>query len=97
MLKCHFGAKEINFLVCTNTPAGVKPQRLKFRNFLEDTKFPKSKKEFQRYLGLLNYYRNSIPRLSEKHTPFFKLLTKDKNVLVTPIRLERKIHKDQGS
>ena len=35
-------------------------------------------------MGFLNYYRNYIPRLSEKLTPFFKLLTKDEKVLVTP-------------
>ena len=40
-------------------------------------------------LGFLNYYRNYIPRLSEKLTPFFKLLTKDENVLVTPDLLEK--------
>ena len=84
MRKCHFGATEIDFLGRTITPAGVKPQRPRVQNFLENTKFPKSKKALQRYLGFLNYYRNYIPRLSEKLTPFFELLTKDEKVLVTP-------------
>ena len=88
MHKCHFGATEIDFLGRTITPAGVKPQRPRVQNFLENTKFPKSKKALQRYLGFLNYYRNYIPRLSEKLTPFFKLLTKDEKVLVTPDLLE---------
>ena len=52
-------------------------------------KFPKSKKTLLRDLGFLNYYRNYIPRLSVKLTPFFKLLTKDEKVLVTPDLLER--------
>ena len=51
--------------------------------FLEKTKFPKSKKALQRYLGLLNYYRNYIPRLSEKLAPFFQLLKMDEKVQVT--------------
>ena len=89
MHKCHFGATEIDFLGRTITPAGVKPQRPRVQNFLENTKFPKSKKALQRYLGFLNYYRNYIPRLSEKLTPFFKLLTKDEKVLVTPDLLEK--------
>ena len=89
MHKCHFGATEIDFLGRTITPAGVKPQRPRVQNFLENTKFPKSKKALQRYLGFLNYYRNYIPRLSEKLTPFFKLLTKDEKVLVTPGLLEK--------
>ena len=59
------------------------------QNFLENTKFPKSKKTLQRYLGFLNYYRNYIPRLSEKLTSFFKLLNKDEKVLVTPGLLEK--------
>ena len=89
MHKCHFGATEIDFLGRTITPAGVRPQRPRVQNFLENTKFPKSKKALQRYLGFLNYYRNYIPRLSEKLTPFFKLLTKDEKVLVTPDLLEK--------
>ena len=40
-------------------------------------------------MGCLNYYRNYIPRLSEKLTPFFKLLTKDEKVLITPDLLEK--------
>ena len=87
--KCHFGATEIDFLGRTITPAGVKPQRPRVQNFLENTIFPKSKKALQRYLGFLNYYRNYIPRLSEKLTPFFKLLTKDEKILVTPDLLEK--------
>ena len=89
MHKCHFGAKEIDFLGRTITPEGVRPQRPRVQNFLEKTKFPKSKKALQRYLGFLNYYRNYIPRLSEKMTPFFKLLKNDAKVMVTPDLLEQ--------
>ena len=89
MHKCHFGVTEIDFLGRTNTPAGVKPQRPRVQNFLENTKFPKSKKSLRRYLGFLYYYRNYIPRLSEKLAPFFTLLTMDKKVVVTPDLLER--------
>ena len=65
MHKCHFGATEIGFLGRTITPEGVKPQEERITDFLDQTKFPKSKKALQRYLGFLNYYRNHIPRLSE--------------------------------
>ena len=43
MHECHFGATEIDFLGRTITPQGVKPQRHNVQNFLEQTKFPKSK------------------------------------------------------
>ena len=89
MHKCLFGAKEIDFLGRTITPDGVRPQRPRVQNFLEKTKFPKSKKALQRYLGFLNYYRNYIPRLSEKLTPFFKLLKNETKVMVTPDLLEQ--------
>ena len=89
MHKCHFGAKEIDFLGRTITPEEVRPQRPRVQNFLDKTKFPKSKKALQRYLGFLNYYRNYIPRLSEKLAPFFKLLKNDAKVMVTPELLEQ--------
>ena len=82
MHKCHFGATEVDFLGRTITPEGVKPQKERITNFLEQTKLPKSKKALQRYLGFLNYYRNYIPRLSEKLAPFFQLIKKDEKFLV---------------
>ena len=51
--------------------------------------FQNPTKALQRYLGFLNYYRNYIPRLSEKLTPFFKLLKIDAKVMVTPELLEQ--------
>ena len=89
MHKCHFGTIEINFLGRTITPEGVKPQKERITNFLEETKFPKSKKALQRYLGFLNDYRNYIPRLSEKLVQFFQLLKKDAKVLVTTELVEQ--------
>ena len=89
MHKCHFGATEIDFLGRTITPEGVQPQKESITNFLEKTKFPKSKKALQRYLGFLNYYRNYIPRLSGKLVPFFQLLKKDEKVLVTSELIEQ--------
>ena len=77
MHKSHFGATEIDFLGRTITSHGVKPQRQNVQNFLEKTKFPKSKKALQRYLGFLNYYRNYVPRLSERLAPFHKMLKSD--------------------
>ena len=77
MDKCHFGATEIEFLGRTITPVVVKPQGPRVRKFLENTKFPNSKKALTRYLGFLNYYWNYITRILEKLAPFFETLTKD--------------------
>ena len=74
MSKCHFGVKRVDFLGRTITPDGVAPQADKVKDFLSKLRFPKSKKALQRYIVFLNYYRNYIPRLSERLSPFFKLL-----------------------
>ena len=74
MSKCLFGVKQVDFLGRINTPYGVVPQADKVKDFLTKLRFPKSKKALLRYIGFLKYYRNYIPRLSERLTPFFKLL-----------------------
>ena len=74
MSKCHFGVKQVDFLGRTITPEGVSPQANKVKDFISKLRFPKPKKALQRYIGFLNYYRNYIPRLSERLPPFFKLL-----------------------
>ena len=74
MTKCHFGVQEVDFLGRTITTKGVALQKQKIAKFLEKVKFPRSKKALQRYIGFLNYYRNYIPRLAERLTPFFQLL-----------------------
>ena len=81
MHKSHFGATEIDILGRTITSQGVNPLWQNVQNFLEKTKFPKSKKALHRYLGFLNYYRNFVPRLSERLAPFYKLLKSDEKVL----------------
>ena len=43
-------------------------------DFLSKRRFPKSKKALQRCIGFLIYYRNYIPRFSERLSPFFKRL-----------------------
>ena len=74
MAKCHFGVQEVNFFGRTITTNGVAPQKQKIAKFLEKVKILRSKKALQRYIGFLNYYRNYIPRLAERLTPFFQLL-----------------------
>ena len=74
MSKYHFGVEQVDFLRRTITPNGVAPQADKVADFLSKLRFPKSRKALQRYIGFLNYYRNYIPLLSERLSPFFKLL-----------------------
>ena len=68
--KCHFRVRQVEFLGRTISSEGVSPQAHKIQNFLNKLRFPKPKKALQWYLGLVNYYRNYIPRLAEKLNPF---------------------------
>ena len=70
MVKCHFGVQEVDFL-----------EKVK----LEKVNFPRSKKALQRYIGLLNYYQNYIPRLAEQLTQVFQLLKTTDTKAKTPI------------
>ena len=83
--KCHFGVQEVHFPGRTITTNGVAPQKQKIANFLEKGKFPRSKKALQRYIGFLNIFRNYIPRLAERLTPFFQLLKTSDAKIKIPI------------
>ena len=99
MAKCHFGVKQVDFLGQTITPGGISPQTDKVKLFFQQLEFPKSKKALQRYIGFLKYYRNYIPRLSKKLSPFFKLLNETSQfcipntVLDTFIELNHQLEK----
>ena len=58
MHKCHYGAKDTEFLGRTIYPQGVKPQKQNLQYFPWKNQIPKSKQALQRYLGFLNYYGN---------------------------------------
>ena len=81
--KCHFGVTQNDFLGRTITPDGVAPQDQKVKNFLSKVRFPKSKKQVQKYIGFVNYYRNYIPRLSEKLIGMYELLKADAKIRIS--------------
>ena len=81
--KCHFGVTQVEFLGRTITPDGIAPQDQKIKNFLVKVRFPKSKKQVQKYLGFVNYYRNYIPRLSEKLIGMYELLKADSKIRIS--------------
>ena len=81
--KCHFGVTQIEFLGRTITPHGVAPQEHKITNFLSKIRFPRSKKQVQKYIGFINYYRNYIPRLSEKMIGMYELLKADAKITIS--------------
>ena len=81
--KCHFGVRQVEFPGRTISPEGISPQAWKHQNFLDNLRFPKSKKALQRYLGFVNYYKKYIPRMAEKFNPFYKLLKTEVPINIT--------------
>ena len=77
---CHFGVTQIEFRGRTITSDGVAPQDQKVKNFLSKVRFPTSKNQVQKYIGFVNYYRNYIPRLSEKLIGMYDFLKADSKI-----------------
>ena len=85
--KCHYGTTEVDFLGRTNKPNSFAPQKRKLTKFLEEVKFPCSKKALQRYSDFLTFHRSYIPRLAGRLKSSFQLLktTEDKDkIIITP-------------
>ena len=74
--KRHFGVTEVKFFEKNHHSTGKSTQNHKIQNFLANGRVPKSKKQVQRYYGFAKYYRNYIPRLSEKLLGFKDTSTK---------------------
>ena len=81
--KRHFGVRHVEFLGRTISSEGVLPQSHKIQNFLNNLRFPKSKKALQRYLSFVNFYLKYIARMAEKFNPFYKLLKAEVPISIT--------------
>ena len=44
---------------------------------ITDLPAPKNVKQMQKFLGMVNYHRNFIPKFAEKASPLYNLLRKD--------------------
>ena len=74
--KCTLGATEVTFYGHVVTPKGIKP-KMKTVEAVKRFKEPRSKKEVQSFLGLVNYVSSFIPNLSDETEPLRKLLHKE--------------------
>jgi hypothetical protein len=75
--KCVFGMKELTFVGDTISAEGIKPDEAKVKAIM-NFETPKSKKDVQRFLGMLNYQARYVPDLSSK-TQVLRNLTEEKN------------------
>ena len=65
--KCKFGASEVDYLGYTISSQGLTPLKRKVEA-LEKFPKPNKQKELLAFLGALNYYRSSLPKLSSSES-----------------------------
>ena len=70
--KCRLGYQHVEFVGHLVTPEGHKPLPSNVDK-IASYKPPRSKLELQRFLGLVNFYRDYIPRMASTAEPLYKL------------------------
>lgn len=84
LAKCCFGTDKLEFLGHQVSPDGIRPLDEKIQTILDYPK-PKTIEELRRLLGLLNFYRNCIPRAADQQAELNKYLhnakKRDKTVI----------------
>ena len=69
--KCRFAYSEIEFLGHLMTPQGYQPHS-SLVSKIKDQSHPNNSKELRSFLGLVNYYREFISRMSNLASPLFR-------------------------
>lgn len=77
LAKCNFGQEKLEFLGYEITLDGLKPLSYKVQAILDYPK-PKDVTELRRFMGMLNFYRSSLPRSAEHQAELNKYLHKAK-------------------
>lgn len=75
--KCEFSKTKIEYLGHSVSKGQIYPLISKV-HAIENAKPPTNIKELQQFLGIINYYRKFIPNLSQKASPLYELLKKEK-------------------
>lgn len=72
--KCVFGAKEVTFLGCVVSAAGIKPMESKVEA-IKQFPIPKNVRELRRFLGMINFYRRFLKDAAKSQALLHDLLT----------------------
>lgn len=73
--KCLFGVSQISFISCDISENGTKPSSGKVDS-INEFPTPKTIKQLQRFIGMVNCYNRFIPNLARKLAPLYEFLTK---------------------
>lgn len=82
--KCEFGKEVINFLGYEVSTTGIKPTEERVKTISTFPK-PKTVVELRRFLGMINFYRDCLPRQAELQIELNKYLHNRKRNDNTPI------------
>lgn len=73
--KCVLGVSKLDFLAHEISSLGVRPSADRVKPIV-DFPTPKTLQEAQQFIGMVNYYRRFVPKLSHFLTPIFDHITK---------------------
>ncbi|CAG9101459.1 unnamed protein product [Plutella xylostella] len=82
--KCEFGQEKLNFLGYEVSAEGIRPTEERIKAISTFPK-PKTVVELRRFLGILNFYRECLPRQAEQQSALNKHLHNRKKNDKTPI------------
>lgn len=82
--KCKLGKPEVTFLGYKINAAGIEPLKEKVRAISEYPR-PQNISQLRRFLGMVNFYRKSLPKAAEIQRPLNRLLHGAKKRDKTPI------------
>ena len=72
--KCEFGKTSLDFLGYNISAKGIQPTEERSR-FIRDYPLPQNLSELRRFMGVINFYRRSIPNAATLQYPLHALLT----------------------
>ena len=76
--KCHFGVTQVEFLDRTITADSVAPQNHKVKTSISQTR-----KDLQKNIDFVKYYKSYISRLSEKLIGLYELIKADAKITIS--------------
>ncbi|XP_066969145.1 uncharacterized protein [Macrobrachium rosenbergii] len=81
--KCHFGVAEITYLGRIVGNGNLRPKDANIQA-IREMAYPTTKRDAQRFLGTVQYFRQFIPNLSEAAVPITQLLWGNQEFHCTP-------------
>ena len=96
LFKCVFGLPEVKILGYLVSAQGISPLPEKVADIKKFSQ-PQTISQLRRFLGMMNFYRRSVPRAAQVQEPLNQLLTSSKKNDKTPVQWKQKLSKRSKS